>query len=129
MIRRVCSCASILSCVSPSREQESQRADPGGMPRGRRGVQRFDLHQRPGPALPGRRASCVRPPWPVSLLLPRRPLVGWLLAAIGAAGYIVFAAGPVLTVAIAFAVGVIGIALALGRRASAAVPGTPPSRT
>jgi len=67
--------------------------------------------------------------WPVSIFLPRRPLVGWLLAAIGAAGYIVFAAGPVLTVAIAFAVGVIGIALALGRRASAAVPGTPPSRT
>jgi hypothetical protein len=66
--------------------------------------------------------------WPLSRLLPGQPLAGWLLAVTGAAGYIVFSGGPILVVAGAFGVSVIGVGFALGRRASMTVLGTPGDR-
>jgi hypothetical protein len=56
--------------------------------------------------------------WPLGAILPRRPVVGWPLASVGAAGYVVFAAGPLIPLAAACVLGVFGAALALGRRDS-----------
>ena len=54
--------------------------------------------------------------WPAARLVPRHPLVGWPLAIVGAAGYLLFAAGPIIPVATAFVLLVSGIALVIGRR-------------
>jgi FtsH-binding integral membrane protein len=58
--------------------------------------------------------------WPLARFLPRRRMLGWLLAVAGFVGYVWFSAGPIPAVAGAFVVAVIGLALIRGRPAQAA---------
>jgi hypothetical protein len=48
--------------------------------------------------------------WPLARFLPRRRMLGWVLAIAGLAGFVWFSAGPIPAVAGAFAVAVIGLA-------------------
>lgn len=54
--------------------------------------------------------------WPLSRLLPPRPLLGWSLAIIGAVIYVYLAARPDWWPLVGFFVGVTGIGLARGKR-------------
>ena len=58
--------------------------------------------------------------WPLARFLPRRRMLGWILAIAGLAGYVWFSAGPIPAVAGAFAVAVIGFALIRGHAVRAA---------
>ena len=58
--------------------------------------------------------------WPLARFLPRRRMLGWILAIAGFAGSVWFSAGPMLALAGACAVAVIGLALIRGRPVRAA---------
>jgi hypothetical protein len=58
--------------------------------------------------------------WPLARFLPRRRMLGWILALAGFAGYVWFSAGPIPAVAAAFAVAVIGLAFIRGHLVRAA---------
>jgi hypothetical protein len=58
--------------------------------------------------------------WPLARLLPRRRMLGWILAIAGFAGYVWFSAGPIPAVAGALAVAVIGLAFIKGHAVRAA---------
>jgi hypothetical protein len=58
--------------------------------------------------------------WPLARFLPRRRIVGWILAIAGLAGYVWFSAGPMPALAGAFAVAVIGLAFIRGHPVRAA---------
>lgn len=54
--------------------------------------------------------------WPLSRLLPPRPVLGWSLAIIGAVGYVYLAPRPDWSPLLGFFLGVTGIGLARGKR-------------
>ena len=58
--------------------------------------------------------------WPLARFLPRRRMLGWILAVAGLVGYVWFSAGPMPAVAGAFALAVIGLALIRGHAVQAA---------
>jgi hypothetical protein len=58
--------------------------------------------------------------WPLARFLPRRRMVGWILAIAGFAGYVWFSAGPMPALAGAFVVAVIGLAFIRGHPVRAA---------
>jgi FtsH-binding integral membrane protein len=58
--------------------------------------------------------------WPLARFLPRRRLLGWILAIAGLVGFVWFSAGPIPAVAGAFAVAVIGLAFVRGHPVRAA---------
>ena len=58
--------------------------------------------------------------WPLARFLPRRRMLGWILAVAGVAGYVWFSAGPMTAVAGAFAVAVVGLAFIRGHAVQAA---------
>jgi FtsH-binding integral membrane protein len=57
--------------------------------------------------------------WPLARFLPRRRVVGWILAIAGFAGYVWFSGGPMPALAGAFAVAVIGFAFIRGHTVQA----------
>ena len=58
--------------------------------------------------------------WPLARFLPRRRMLGWILAIAGFAGYVWFSAGPMPALAGACAVAVIGLAFIRGHPVRAA---------
>jgi hypothetical protein len=48
--------------------------------------------------------------WPLARFVPRRRMLGWILAVAGLVGYVWFSGGPMPALAGAFAVAVIGLA-------------------
>ena len=58
--------------------------------------------------------------WPLARFVPRRTMFGWILVIAGLAGYVWFSGGPIVALAGALAVAVIGFALLRGHVARAA---------
>ena len=58
--------------------------------------------------------------WPLARFLPRRRMVGWILAIAGLVGYVWFSGGPMPALTGAFAVAVIGLAFIKGHAGQAA---------
>jgi hypothetical protein len=58
--------------------------------------------------------------WPLARWLPRRRLLGWILVALGLAGYTWFSAGPMPALVAAVAVAVLGFAFVRGHAVRAA---------
>ena len=59
--------------------------------------------------------------WPLTRVIPRRPMLGWLLVAAGLGGYLWFSGGPIPALVIAFALAVVGFAFVSGH-AKGSVP-------
>ena len=58
--------------------------------------------------------------WPLARFLPRRRMVGWILAIAGFGGYVWFSGGPMPALIGAVAVAVIGLAFIKGHAGQAA---------
>jgi hypothetical protein len=52
--------------------------------------------------------------WPLARVVPRRPMPGWLLVAVGFGGYLWFSGGPLAPLVVAFALAVVGFAFVRG---------------
>ena len=53
--------------------------------------------------------------WPFARVIPRRPMLGWLLVVAGFGGYLWFSGGPLAPLVVAFALAVVGFAFVRGQ--------------
>ena len=53
--------------------------------------------------------------WPLVRVIPRRPMLGWLLVVAGFGGYLWFSGGPLAPLVVAFCLAVVGFAFVRGQ--------------